>query len=194
MSIMHTLISLHAFVLGSAPEGEANKVLTLLTETHGLVRAHAQGIRLERSKLRYLVTDGAQVQVTLVRGRDVWRLVNAREVEGVCGSESLVVRAALRRVRALTLRLVRGEGDPCGTYALLCGGFMALCGETDVASVRLREALLVARLLAAQGYLRVTQETSHLIHTTSYEVHTMVQSDLRTLIRSVNEALRESHL
>ncbi len=191
---MYTLITEHAFVLGSTPEGEASRVLFLLTKSRGLIRVHAQGVRLERSKLRYLLSEGAWVRVTMVRGREVWRVVNACEGVGAVADNRLYVRAALRRVRTLARRLVHGEGDQTKLYAVLSDGCAALVASPDARTLRLLEVLLVARILNTQGYLSESNIRSGLLEGTSYEGIDMTDSDMRTLIRNVNDALRECQL
>ena len=68
---MHHIYHTEAFVLGSRNVGEANKMLSLYTRELGLVYAHAQGIRLGKSKLRFGLQDFSHATVDLVQGKDI---------------------------------------------------------------------------------------------------------------------------
>ncbi|MCE9517782.1 recombination protein O N-terminal domain-containing protein, partial [Candidatus Nomurabacteria bacterium] len=73
---MHHIYHTKSFVIGSYNRGEANKILVLYTREMGLVRAVAQGIRLNKSKLRFGLQDFSYASVDLVRGRDIWRVTS----------------------------------------------------------------------------------------------------------------------
>ena len=74
---MHAIHTTPGFIIGSRPYGEAGKMLSIFTRDFGLVTATAQGIRLERSKLRYHAQDLSFGSFSLVRGREFWRLTSA---------------------------------------------------------------------------------------------------------------------
>jgi hypothetical protein len=52
-------------------------MLSIFTRDFGLVTAVAQGIRLEKSKLRYYVQNYSFAVFSLVRGKEFWRLTSA---------------------------------------------------------------------------------------------------------------------
>ena len=54
---MHPIHTTLGFVINSRPYGEAGKLLSIFTRDFGLVLANAQGIRLEKSKLRPFIQD-----------------------------------------------------------------------------------------------------------------------------------------
>src|SRR3989344_4598974 len=66
-----------AIILMSRAEGDGHKMLTLLTEDLGLLPAHAQSIRMQKSKLRYHLQDYSFARVSLVRGKALWRVTGA---------------------------------------------------------------------------------------------------------------------
>lgn len=74
---MHTLTTTDAFVLGSWPHGESNRVYSLYTRAFGFLYAHGQGVRRLDNRNRYALTTGSLSSVTLVRGRDAWRITGA---------------------------------------------------------------------------------------------------------------------
>ncbi|MEK7535643.1 MAG: recombination protein O N-terminal domain-containing protein [Patescibacteria group bacterium] len=70
-----------AFVVGERASGEGSKVLTLFTRELGLVYAYARSVRETRSKLRYNLSIYSRTLVSLVPGREYWRLVGAQDAE-----------------------------------------------------------------------------------------------------------------
>jgi hypothetical protein len=76
---MHTLHTTDAFILGSYEHGEASRVYKLFTKEKGMLYAHAQSVREQRNKNRYALRTHARVQVTLVRGRETWRITSVQE-------------------------------------------------------------------------------------------------------------------
>jgi len=77
---MHHIYHTHGLIIGSRDLGEANKILTLYTKEMGLIRAMAQGIRLNKSKLRFSLQLFSYANIDLVRGKDFWRLTSARSI------------------------------------------------------------------------------------------------------------------
>jgi len=73
---MYRTYTTEAVVLGSRDAGEANKYYFLLTRELGLIHAFAQGVRELKSKLRYSLAELSYVKVSLVRGKEKWRLTS----------------------------------------------------------------------------------------------------------------------
>ncbi len=82
---MHHIHHTNALILGSRNRGEANRVFTILTREMGLIHAVAQGVRLNKSKLRYALTDYSYAKIDLVRGKEVWRITSATPVNSFPG-------------------------------------------------------------------------------------------------------------
>lgn len=90
-----------AFILREYEQGESDKVFKLFTEEFGLIFALAKGVRKLESKLRFHLKVGKEVDVTLVKGKEVWRLTGIEAFPKVHEDEVIVV--------SLLERFVRGE-------------------------------------------------------------------------------------
>ena len=75
--MLHHIYHTEGFVLSGQSVGEANKYFRIFTKDFGMVGAMAQGIRLLQSKLRYSLQDYSYSKISLVRGKQVWRIVGA---------------------------------------------------------------------------------------------------------------------
>lgn len=92
-----------AIVIESFDQGEHDRVYKLFTREFGLVMAHAKSVRKLESKLRAHILPRTLSLVTLVQGRDIWRLVGAEE-DRVGGGGSV------GEIAPLIARFIRGEG------------------------------------------------------------------------------------
>lgn len=121
-----------AVVLRSYPLGEADRILNLLTEDHGLLRAVAKGVRKPSSRFGSRLQPLNQVQVMLYTGRNL-ATVSAVDSVHLYGSElsaDYVRWSAGHVLVEATERLVTEEMEPARPhYRLLASGLAALCDQ-----------------------------------------------------------------
>lgn len=91
------------FVIESFDSGEHDRVYKLFTREFGMLTAHARSIRKLGSKLRAHTLPRTRSYITLVKGRDIWRLVGAQEKEEA--------PKIIHEVIQLINRFIRGEGE-----------------------------------------------------------------------------------
>ena len=88
------------FILNSYEQGEHDMALKLFTREFGLLYGVAKSVRKLESKLRPHLRTGRFSRITLVQGREVWRIV---------GAESVSLDGEFRAVACQLLeRFVRG--------------------------------------------------------------------------------------
>jgi len=137
---MYTIHTTPGFIIGSRPYGEAGKMLQIFTRDLGLVMVAAQGIRLEKSKLRYHTSDYSFGRFSLVRGKEIWRLTSAAEVfsmkyEVGGDKESVIPAPDIRRGQA-----------PAG----ICAQELDSLPHTPHATLLVRMSVLLKRLLQGE--------------------------------------------
>ena len=151
---MHPIYHTDAIIIGSVSRGEANRVYLLLTKDMGAFYATAQGVRLERSKLRYTLQDFSYIRVDLVRGRDVWRITSATPQETfslVYGSERGM--RFLHAIQKLLTRLVRGEVSHPKVFSDMLTALRFLNSVNSTAVYTAVELTLMLRILHELGYV-----------------------------------------
>lgn len=163
---MYHLYHTDGFVLGGAPFGEANKFFTLFTEELGMLSASATSVREERSKLRYGLQDFSYSHLTLVRGREVWRLASAALQENIWNEfrGRPQVSALFVRIFRLLRRLLPPEEKNHRVFDALLQTLQFL--RTDEARKEVAETLeivLVLRILYSLGYLSSEGELQTLL-------------------------------
>lgn len=96
------------FVIESFDSGENDRVYKLFTREFGLVMARATSVRKLESKLRAHVLPRTLSLVTLVQGKDTWRLVGAEQQNNNA--------ALIYDVIQLLKRFIKGEGSHKALY------------------------------------------------------------------------------
>lgn len=129
-----------SIILESYDQGEHDRAYKIFTREFGLLICQAKSIRKLESKLRPHVLPRTLSLVTLVKGREVWRLVGAE-------NEALDSKY-IHEVTILLKRFIRGEGTHKALYDRLIL-FMNSSSSYDERSSRL---LLYYILLVELGY------------------------------------------
>ena len=201
---MHPIHTTPGFIIASRPYGETGKILSIFTRDIGLVGAVAQGIRLEKSKLRYHTQDYSFGTFSFVRGRELWRLTDARDQKcftparlrqgygGQAGENSL-----LAKVSVLLKRLLHGEeAHPelfdCVGAGITFGSQAGLTGDQESTL----ESLLVLRILRLLGYIGDNKKIKKFFKNNHFDIELidMVMNKRSVINQHINKALRESHL
>jgi len=205
---MHEKYTTRGLIVSASAYREADKILSIFTEDFGLVSAVAAGVRNSVSKLRYHTQDYAVRNFSLVRGRDLWRLVGAEEIPGVKGSAQGISQegmAVYARVLSLIRRLVRGEEKNervfLNLFSLYCL-LSAISAETArnkeeaVIFLSALETLTVFRILHSLGYIKSDAATEPLVATVEISAGLVAAAQplVPSLISAINRGLTESHL
>lgn len=93
----------NALVLDAYDQGEHDRAYKLFTREFGLIICHAKSVRKLESKLRAHLLPRTISLVTVVKGREVWRLVGAEK-------QNLTPRY-IHEATSLLKRFIRGEGS-----------------------------------------------------------------------------------
>lgn len=184
---MHHIYTTKAFVVSSAPYGEAGKLIFLFTEDFGMIAALAQGVRLNQSKLRYHLQNFNFAQVSIVRGKEVWRITGALELD-----HKKVERVHLKILKLLR-RLLQGEEKNQRLFQIIESLYKTDIKENDDESL---ECLIVLRILYELGYVQATDKISDLIQDNSInQKHILyIDENKKEIIKIINNALSESQL
>ena len=221
---MHSIHTTSGFIINSRPHGEAGKLLSIFTRDFGLVLANAQGIRLEKSKLRPFIQDYSFGIFSLVKGKELWRLVSAQELpnlqvlEGTLSSpagaashsqsppllpkasprpEDSEVLALVARLALLLRRLLQGEEPHSQLFDVImsCKEFLQNNALSEEQQKTL-ESLIVLRMMHALGYIGkdVGLEEHIISNTVSIELVDQLAGKRTIMNQHINKALKESHL
>jgi len=194
---MHHIYHTHGFILSSRNMGEANKMLTIYTKEMGLVRAMVQGIRFNKSKLRFTLQDFSYVNIDLVRGKEFWRVTSAGYISSFVFArteiDSLLIIA---RISKLLERLCHGEESSKEIFDDFIQALYLL--DDKEITKESREALeihLVLRIMNSLGYVGDSEILSKYLSSSFDHTKTeMLLKERRSIISYINKALNESQL
>ncbi len=186
-------------------------MLFIFTREFGLIMAAAQGIRLERSKLRYYTQEHAMGMFSLVKGREMWRLTSAApfslrtfplratqsgKVHPRSGGEMAISQSLIARLAQLLRRLLQGEEAHPEVFDVIkaCVDFVGEREDLNAAQLAAIESLTVARILHWLGYIGDDLELSG--HIRSFEITSdlvdLLKEKRTILNKHINKALKES--
>jgi DNA repair protein RecO len=193
---MYAIHTTPGLVIDSRPYGEAGRKLSIFTRDFGLVLAAAQGIRLQRSKLRYHTQDCSFGEFSLVRGRECWRLVNADAA--ALALPRRADRELIARIASLLRRLLHGEEANPELFERLeaCAAFLGNGLPTDGERLKTLESLIVFGILRVLGYIGEDKALSRYAGSLRLtpELVDLAAPKRAALNRHINKALKESHL
>ena len=150
----HHIYHTKGIVIESFDVREANKSYWIFTRDLGMVVAAAQGVRLVASKLRFSLQPLSLVDISLVRGRAYWRVVNAREISNVywCIKNAAPAVAMISRVLRLLRRLVTGEEKNEVLFDRLFAALLYLNNSSSTQEIMNLEFILLLQILYNLGY------------------------------------------
>ena len=137
-------------MINSYQRGESDRVFRMFTRDLGLVYAHARGVRELRNRNRYALAIGTCAMVTLVRGKEAWRITSVRS-GGTVPTSSREVRARVRKLLSLVTKLTARDDPDHALFTILEKAERALTERpSDHDTI---EVLTALRLLHLMGYI-----------------------------------------
>ena len=198
---MYHLYQTEAFILDERPLGEANRLYFLLTPDWGLVTATAQGVRLLKSKLRFQLNKYSYVNVVLVRGKEIWRLVGAEKIGGFEAIyESPIKLQFAAKIFTLLRRFVQGETSQRKLFDDLIHSLLFLSAlnlsAMDPKLLSSWEQLTVLRSLHFWGYIKDLPKLDPFLSFTEWSEDILMLAAVSQsfLIGVINEAIEVSHI
>lgn len=187
---MHHVYTTPAFVVSSAPYGEAGKSLLLFSRDFGMIWATAQGIRLHQSKLRHHVQDYSFSYVSVVRGREMWRLTGAVEFKQYTKPSKLYVR-----ILGILKRLLPGEEKNEKLFDVI-EKFHEFLEKGEGGDKEFIEILTMLRILDCLGYVREKTPFESVLLTTDFDSSALdlIKQHKTYAVKEINNALKESQL
>ena len=163
----YNIYTTEGLILSSIPLREADRVYSILTKDFGLIRGTATGVRKGHSKLRGVLEPISLVNVSLVRGKEYWRITSAEPIK--------TIKPVVEILKPLAVleKLVQGEASNPELFEALKEKLNDFEPKNENFEIK-----LVAEILFHLGYLK--QEDLKL--------------NSKELIRAINKGLEASHL
>ncbi|MEK7510861.1 MAG: recombination protein O N-terminal domain-containing protein [Patescibacteria group bacterium] len=175
-----------AVVLGRAPTKEVGVTVTLLTEDLGLLRARAEGLRRSGAKLAHALQTLSEVEATLLRGKEGWRLSGAVLITPWFSELPPSARLCAGRRASLITRLVQGEIIDAPLYEVFISFLETLRHEEEAGqdSAELHATLSILSLLGHDDGAVPSID----------EIRALTKEDRRLFITRINRSLESTGL
>ncbi len=192
----HHIYHTQGFVLSSRNTGEANKILTVFTRELGLIRATVQGIRLNKSKLKFSIQDLSFATIDFVKGKEVWRITSAKNITSFplarANNDSLVL---IMRISSLLERFCGPEISNEKIFDELIQALYILDDNVENSTREALELHLVLRIMHELGYIGESDLLSRYLATSFDKDKTEnLLKERQSIISHINKALSESQL
>lgn len=177
--------------------GEANRLYQVLTNDFGLISVLAQGVRLDKSKLRPHLQNFSFVKFVLVRGREFWRVVGVSDLDFPRkwpeGSLPFI-----KKVSLVLLRLIHGEDRRLLLYQDLKRMFSLILEKENLSldDSTNAEIFILLRILSRLGYLPGSERVPMIFLKDDFSWNEIEETRSRRgeLVRQINQALEATQL
>jgi DNA repair protein RecO len=171
-------------------------MLTIFTRELGLVRAMVQGIRLNKSKLKYILQDFSYAKIDFVKGKEVWRVTSAKSINTFslarANKDSLLLIA---RISALVDRFCGAESINQKIFDELVQSIYILDDEIENETREALELHLVLRIMNELGYIGDSSILSKYLGSSFDKTKTKdLLRERQSIIAHINKALSLSQL
>lgn len=192
----HHIYHTQGFILSSRNVGEANKMITIFTRELGLVRAMVQGVRLNKSKLKYILQDFSYANIDFVKGKEVWRVTSAKSINTFplarANKDSLLLIA---RISSLIDRFCGAESVNQKIFDELIQSVYILDDEIENDTREALELHLVLRIMNELGYIGDSSLLMKYLGSSFDKEKTKdLLKERQSIIAHINKALMESQL
>jgi DNA repair protein RecO len=178
-------------ILSRAPQAEASLTVAVLSEDFGLVRARVQGVRQPGAKLASALQTLSESELTLLHGKDGWRMLNAVLTENWFTVLSRDARARASRIAQLMLRLVQGQTNDPGLFHMFRTYIKTLPALTDE-EADAAECAAALRVLSILGLYAEKLPSDELLFAQEYLDE--VRANRRDIVMRINQGIIASGL
>lgn len=148
----YTTYTTEALVCGAFDRNTADRTYLLYTRAAGMLYADAKSVREERSKQRYALQEFSHIRVSLVKGKQTWKIGSVEVVANdYVRAVSREARGSVARLYKTLRRFIRGEDASPELFDFAIEALTVLAGELPHRSFV--ENSVEVRLLAYLGYV-----------------------------------------
>jgi recombinational DNA repair protein (RecF pathway) len=203
----YTIFTTDSFIVKALPTRDADVTLLLFTEQFGLVHAVAKSARQTRSKLRPALQSLSFSSISLVKGREVWRVTSAKKHISLHDKRlPIIYKSMFARMLLFIDRFCPRETAESQVFANLkeISGFIfkreadkKTAGMTSTDIIESIELLFALKTLFELGYVTMVPEIEDCLKKSISEeiIQSLEEPALRKKIKqNIEKGMAESHL
>ena len=183
-----------ALVCGTFKRNTSDSSYLLFTREVGMLYADARSVRVEKSRQRYALQDFSLVRVSLVRGKQSWKVGSIQANKNYYHQAiDKTARGSVVSVFRLLRRFVKGEEAMTELFDLSIQSLDALV--VDAKERLFVEEVIKLRLLELLGYVDAKKLPDFVIETPVNKAHEFADDALEQKISNIySHAVDISHL
>jgi len=150
-----------ALVCGTYNRSSADRSFALFTREAGLLYAEARSVREERSRQRYALEDFSLIRVSLIKGRQTWKIGSVEAITNYFRrAETQAERVSVVRLGRNLRRFIHGEEASPLLFDFVVEALEVVV--TDTLNRDFVDLYIELKLLTLLGYARVASLPPHL--------------------------------
>jgi recombinational DNA repair protein (RecF pathway) len=169
----------------------------LFTHDLGFIRASAQGVRLDKSKLKGHLQDYCEVSISLVKGKDLWRITGVETIQHADFIKDINKLIAIKNIFSLLLRLLHGEEKNEALFMSIESFYnFLLKNKLSQDNIKNLETITVLKILYHLGYFKKSFDLFDFVKddVLSTNILNLFDNKKKLAILEINNALNETHL
>lgn len=185
----YTKYTTQACILRITPQGESNFDVVFLTTDFGKITVRAQSARENRSTMRMYLIRYRFVTISIVRGKNLWRLVGITDLDEFMPRPQRVTQTPFPKTLRLVEQLVTGESEQLELFEFIKKYAFFLSHISEQAVFEGAEIIGTISLLILLGYW----DHDHNVLLTPDTCKNVLKNK-QEYIKKINKALEISHL
>jgi DNA repair protein RecO len=174
---------------------EADCLVFILTQDLGKIHAHAQGIRRMESKLRYSLSQFDLVDISCVKGKNGWRIVNAQVLKQYSHILNKNIKTKCAQIAYFIDKFFVSDEDAIFSFKIF-ENTLEFLHSTSLNSkqIDLIELISVFRLMHSLGYVSLIEKYKTILSTLDFSdlILKEAEENKKELISLINKGIRES--
>jgi len=187
---MYSITNTKGIILKSYDLGEKDLFLSIFTKELGQIYARVSGVRDLKSKHRYSLQEHALVYISLVKGKNGWRITNTTFIKSFYfETADTFKRNVILKILTLVKRFYLGGEINEKVFDDLLIGLEKIESSNTKDEVEQEEAKTVLRFLYDLGYVE-----DHSIVKNIFQFGFFDEEDKRELTKIINNSIKISDL
>jgi len=148
----YNIYTTEALVCGNFEQNTADKSFLLFTREAGMLFANAKSVRVEISKQRFALQDFSRVRVSLIKGKQGWRVGSVEITKNDFSlANDRATRGSIVSIYKLLRRFIRGEEASTELYDFLTAALDEVTKNQPDRNIL--DLLIKIKILAILGYV-----------------------------------------
>jgi recombinational DNA repair protein (RecF pathway) len=176
------------FIVSTRGSRESDRLYSFYTKDFGMIFAHATSVRMSKSKLRPHLNIGSFLNITLIKSKNRWKIVEVIESESRLAINSPEYVVFLKILTVLK-SLIHGEEKNESLFGVVSDLYNFLLKDKDKDILEAGELLGMVGIMKSLGY---GEELDILEYSGGFEEQNLkkISADKTNIVKKINKSLK----